>query len=236
MYIIMMSTNEPKIKILYAEDDTYGAELTKEILKREDFEIEIAIDGMVAWKKYKEWKPDILLLDLDMPKKDGLELTSTIRQHDQQTHIIVYTSHSEPTKEVALLDAGADEFISKDKPPQVLTAYMKRVRERIKKRMNIPYVYRLSAYSTYNRLTRELTINGTTTQLKKIDGRFLQLLCAKNHEIASKSYLIQGVWNKADINKESELKKYISHVRALLKADPTLKIEYQDNGYILMSI
>lgn len=232
----MMSANEPKIKILYAEDDTYGAELTKEMLEKEDFDLEIATNGLAAWKKYQEWKPDILLLDLDMPKKDGLELTLTIRQHDQQTHIIVYTSYREPAKEVALLDAGADEFISKDKPPQVLTAYMNRVRERIKKRMNIPYVYRLSAYSTYNHLTRELTVNGNTTQLKKIDGRFLQLLCAKNHEIAGKAYLIQGVWNKADMKKEPELKKYISHIRTLLKADSTLKIEYQDDGYILMSV
>ncbi|MBV4277303.1 response regulator transcription factor [Odoribacter splanchnicus] len=228
--------DEAKISILYAEDDEFGAKLTKTILEKENFEVEIVSDGSEAWKAYKERKPDILLLDLDMPGKDGLEITRLVREHDQQTPILVYTTHGEPAKEVAVLDAGADEFINKERPPEVLIAYMKRVREKIKKYMNIPHLYRLSDHTTYNSITRELIIDGITTQLKTIDGRFLQLLCAKNHEVSSKSYLIHGIWGKADINKESELKKYASRVRINLKTDPTLKIEFRDEGYILMSV
>ncbi len=228
--------DEAKISILYAEDDEFGAKLTKTILEKENFEVEIVSDGSEAWKAYKERKPDILLLDLDMPGKDGLEITRLVREHDQQTPILVYTTHGEPAKEVAVLDAGADEFINKERPPEVLIAYMKRVREKIKKYMNIPHLYRLSDHTTYNSITRELIIDGITTQLKTIDGRFLQLLCAKNHEVSSKSYLIHGIWGKSDINKESELKKYASRVRTNLKTDPTLKIEFRDEGYILMSV
>ena len=228
--------DEAKISILYAEDDEFGAKLTKTILEKENFEVEIVSDGSEAWKAYKERKPDILLLDLDMPGKDGLEITRLVREHDQQTPILVYTTHGEPAKEVAVLDAGADEFINKERPPEVLIAYMKRVREKIKKYMNIPHLYRLSDHTTYNSITRELIIDGITTQLKTIDGRFLQLLCAKNHEVSSKSYLIHGIWGKADINKESELKKYASRVRINLKTDPTLKREFRDEGYRLMSV
>ena len=228
--------DEAKISILYAEDDEFGAKLTKTLLEKENFEVEIVSDGSEAWKAYKERKPDILLLDLDMPGKDGLEITRLVREHDQQTPILVYTTHGEPAKEVAVLDAGADEFINKERPPEVLIAYMKRVREKIKKYMNIPHLYRLSDHTTYNSITRELIIDGITTQLKTIDGRFLQLLCAKNHEVSGKSYLIHGIWGKADINKESELKKYASRVRINLKTDPTLKIEFRDDGYILMSV
>ena len=228
--------DEAKISILYAEDDEFGAKLTKTILEKENFEVEIVSDGSEAWKAYKERKPDILLLDLDMPGKDDLEITRLVREHDQQTPILVYTTHGEPAKEVAVLDAGADEFINKERPPEVLIAYMKRVREKIKKYMNIPHLYRLSDHTTYNSITRELIIDGITTQLKTIDGRFLQLLCAKNHEVSGKSYLIHGIWGKADINKESELKKYASRVRTNLKTDPTLKIEFRDEGYILMSV
>lgn len=228
--------DEAKISILYAEDDEFGAKLTKTILEKENFEVEIVSDGSEAWKAYKERKPDILLLDLDMPGKDGLEITRLVREHDQQTPILVYTTHGEPAKEVAVLDAGADEFINKERPPEVLIAYMKRVREKIKKYMNIPHLYRLSDHTTYNSITRKLIIDGITTQLKTIDGRFLQLLCAKNHEVSGKSYLIHGIWGKADINKESELKKYASRVRTNLKTDPTLKIEFRDEGYILMSV
>lgn len=63
--------DEAKISILYAEDDEFGAKLTKTILEKENFEVEIVSDGSEAWKAYKERKPDILLLDLDMPGKDG---------------------------------------------------------------------------------------------------------------------------------------------------------------------
>ena len=223
------------IRILYAEDNEDGAKLTKRILEKENFEVEIAPDGAKAWDAYKKQQPDILLVDLDMPQIDGLELTRMVRENDRQTHIIVYTSHGEPAKEIAVLDAGADEFIPKGSP-EVLIAHMKRVRDRIKGCMNIPHLYQLSKHTTYNSITREETIDGITTRLPKNEGRFLQLLCAKNHEVVDKSYLIIGTWGKADKNKEPEVKKYISRLRGYLKADPSLQIESKDGGYILICL
>ena len=223
------------IRILYAEDDADGAKLTKMILEKENFDVEIALNGAKAWDAYKKQKPDILLVDLDMPKIDGLELTRMIRENDRQTHIIVYTSHGEPSKEIAVLDAGADEFIPKGSP-EVLIAHMKRLRDRIKGCMNIPHLYQLSKHTTYNNITREVTIDGITKRLPKNEGRFLQLLCAKNHEIADKSYLIIGTWGKADKIKEPEVKKYISRLRGYLKADPSLQIDHEGDGYILICL
>ena len=223
------------IRILYAEDDADGAKLTKMILEKENFDVEIALNGAKAWDAYKKQKPDILLVDLDMPKIDGLELTRMIRENDRQTHIIVYTSHGEPAKEIAVLDAGADEFIPKGSP-EILIAHMKRLRDRIKGCMNIPHLYQLSKHTTYNSITREVTIDGITKRLPKNEGRFLQLLCAKNHEIADKSYLIIGTWGKADGSKESEVKKYISRLRGYLKADPSLQIDHEGDGYILICL
>lgn len=223
------------IRILYAEDDADGAKLTKMILEKENFDVEIALNGAKAWDAYKKQKPDILLVDLDMPKIDGLELTRMIRENDRQTHIIVYTSHGEPSKEIAVLDARADEFIPKGSP-EVLIAHMKRLRDRIKGCMNIPHLYQLSKHTTYNSITREVTIDGITKRLPKNEGRFLQLLCAKNHEIADKSYLIIGTWGKADKNKEPEVKKYISRLRGYLKADPSLQIDHEGDGYILICL
>ena len=73
-------------------------------------------------------------------------------------------------------------------------------------------------------------------KITKNEGRFLQLLCAKNHEIADKSYLIIGTWGKADKNKEPEVKKYISRLRGYLKADPSLQIDHEGDGYILICL
>ena len=222
-----------KIKILYAEDDEIRADLVKFSLEKEDFEVILAPDGDEAWIQYNESKPDILLVDLVMPGKDGLELIQSIREHNQQTYIVVYTVHGEAEKEVASLDAGADQFISKERSLEVLSAYMKRIREKIETYTNIPYLYQLSSTTTYNSITRELHINGQIVRLRGTEGRFLQLLCAKNHEVASKSYLIHGIWGNANKNKASELKKYASLVRSYLKSDSSLQIEFRDGGYML---
>ncbi len=229
-----MSTDR-KIRILYAEDDDRGAKLTKIILEKAGFELEIAPDGVEAWKAYKAQKPDLLLIDLDMPKKDGLELIQMIRKVDQLTNIIVYTSYTDLNKEIAALDAGADIFINKELSPEKFISHMTRAGKRAKGYMNIPHLYQLSKHTAFNGITREITIDGITTQMKKIDGRFLHLLCAKNHEVMSKSELIYGIWNLSDKSKDTELKKYASRVRTYLKPDPTLQIECRDGGYILMT-
>lgn len=222
-------------RILYAEDDALAAKLIKITLEQHDFLVEVSPDGEKAWGAYKKQKPDILLLDLDMPKKDGLQLTRLVRERDPETHIIVYTMHGEPEKEIAILDTGADEFISKDRDIEVLIAHLKRTGEKMVKKLNIPHLYQLSTHTTYNSVSRVLTIHGKSTRLKSVDARFLQLLCAKSQEIADKDYLIQGIWNKANANKESELKKYACRVRSQLKADTTLQIESRDGGYILFT-
>lgn len=224
-----------KLRILYAEDDPLGALLTQKILEQIDFIVETVPDGAKAWEAYKKQKPDILLLDLNIPNIDGLKITGLVRKQDPLTHITIYTAHGEPAKEVAVLEAGADEFFSKDKGPEILAAHFKRLREKIVKKHKIPYIYQLSPDTTYNGVTRILIIRNEKRQLPYIDGRFLQLLCVKNHEVADKQFLIRGIWDKADTAKESELKKYASRVRSYLKADATLRIECRDNGYILFT-
>lgn len=226
---------ENKIRILYAEDDERGAMLTKMILEQHGYLVEIAPDGKKAWEAYKRQKPDILLLDLDIPEIDGVELSRLFREQDKETHIIIYTSHTEREREIAALDAGADEFFGKDKEPELLVRHLNRLRDRIIKKTATSHSYMLSSRTTYNSVSRILTIHGESTQLKSVDGRFLQLLCAKNQEIAAREYLIQGVWDKANTNKDSELKKYACRVRSCLKADPTLQIECRDGGYILFT-
>ena len=79
------------MRILYAEDYELEAELTKIILEENEFIVDIAVTGEEAWNAYNRQKPDILLLDLNMPLKDGIEVTRLIRKKDPLTRIIIYT-------------------------------------------------------------------------------------------------------------------------------------------------
>ncbi|WP_099291220.1 response regulator transcription factor [Butyricimonas sp. Marseille-P3923] len=230
--------NQPKnhTRVLYAEDNKRTAELLQKILELHGYSVEIAPDGITAWNAYRRERPNILLLDLELPEIDGVELTCRIREKDHATHIIIYTSHGEREHELDALDAGADEFFSKDKDAELLAHHLNNLRTRITKGIKRPHVYRLSPITSYNSASRVLTIGEKEIQLATIDARFLQLLCAKNNEIASRDYLIQGIWDKASLHKEPELKKYACRVRKALEPDPTLQIKSQDGGYILLHL
>jgi two-component response regulator len=220
-----------KMRILYAEDYELEAELTKIILEENEFIVDIAADGEKAWDAYNRQKPDILLLDLNMPQKDGIEVTRLIRKKDPLTRIIIYTSHGEPEKEIAALDAGADEFIPKNRTPDVLIAHLKALRHKMITCLNVPHVYELSPITTFNVVTRTVTIQGEATLLSSSEARLLQLLCVKSNQIANMDYIMKGIWKDATIGKRKRIKEYVCRIRQPLKKDPSIKIEYIGNDY-----
>ena len=226
-----------KMRILYAEDYELDAELTKILLEEHEFTVDIAADGKKAWDAYNRQKPDILLLDLNIPRKDGIEVTRLIRQKDPHTHIIIYTSHGEPEREIAALDAGADEFIPKDRTPDVLIAHLKILRQKMIAHLNLPHVYELSPITTFNAVARTLTIQGETILLG--EARLLQLLCAKSNQISHMDYLMKGTWEGGSFGKRKRVKEYVCRIRKPLKKDPSIRIEYIGNdyeeGYILIT-
>lgn len=228
-----------KMRILYAEDYELDAELTKILLEEHEFTVDIAADGEKAWDAYNRQKPDILLLDLNIPRKDGIEVTRLIRQKDPHTHIIIYSSHGEPEREIAALDAGADEFIPKDRTPDVLIAHLKILRQKMIAHLNLPHVYELSPLTTFNAVARTLIIQGETILLGSGEARLLQLLCAKSNQISHMNYLMKGTWAEGFFGKRKRLKEYVSRIRKPLKKDPSIRIEYIGNdyeeGYILIT-
>lgn len=162
-------------------------------------------------------------------------MTKLIRERDTRTHIIVYTTHGSPENELAVLDAGADTFIEKQGDTSLLLAYLKRLGKRIETQTNIPHLYHLSSHTTYNSCTRVLTIDGQNEELPTVEAKFLKLLCAKNQEPADKSFLVRGIWGKADTGKGGQLRKYASLLRSYLKNDPSLQIKCQGGGYVLFT-
>ena len=136
------------MRILYAEDNELDAELTKIILEEHEFTVDIVTKGDEAWDAYNRQKPDILLLDLNLPQKDGIEVTRLIRQKDPHTHIIIYTSHGEPEREIAALDAGADEFIPKDRPFENLAPENDRTLKRTTRVRTLPH-HNVQRYRTH---------------------------------------------------------------------------------------
>ena len=121
------------LRVLVADDDPLVRLLVVAVLAELGLETEVACDGAEAWSIFEEWRPDLVVLDVDMPEVDGLEVCRRIREHDEQREVFVLflAGRDRPEDLEALLDAGADEFVAKPTTPEDLRARLVVARRRI---------------------------------------------------------------------------------------------------------
>ncbi|MEG2339899.1 MAG: response regulator [Odoribacter sp.] len=211
--------------ILYAEDDERTASVTKEILEMEGFQIEIANDGKEAWKLFQTTKPDLLLLDLKLPEKSGLDLVKLIRKQNAHIPIVLYSTYASTENIVEAIQNGANDFIDKSGDTEILLVKLKGILERITQNGGHPFIYRLSPSTLYNSTSNILTIAGEQKRLTPMESLCLTLLCVKMGEIADRVYLLEGLFKTREYQKEADLRRYISHLRKYLQSDPSIIIE-----------
>ena len=201
-----------KMRILYAEDYELDAELTKILLEEHEFTVDIAADGEKAWDAYNRQKPDILLLDLNMPQKDGIEVTRLIRQKDPHTHIIIYSSHGEPEREIAALDAGADDYVTK---PFGMMELISRIKAVLRRSANGS----ISGEDTFEigeiRLDpkkHEVTVHGEVVNLTLKEYELLKRLMKNSNIVLTRDQLLEDIWG---YDFDGETRTVDVHVRTL---------------------
>jgi DNA-binding response OmpR family regulator len=123
----------PRLRVLVADDDPVVRLLIVSVLAEFDADIEVAADGGEAWSLFEEWRPDLIVLDVDMPIVDGIEVCRRIRELDEENEafVLFLAGRDHPEALEALLDAGGDEFIVKPMTPEDLRARLIVSRRRI---------------------------------------------------------------------------------------------------------
>ena len=121
------------MRVLVADDDPIVRLLVVAVLTELGLDTDVACDGAEAWRTFEEWRPELVVLDADMPIVDGLEVCRRIREVDEQREVFVLflAGRDQPEVLEALLDAGGDEFIAKPTTPEDLRARLMVVRRRI---------------------------------------------------------------------------------------------------------
>jgi DNA-binding response OmpR family regulator len=118
-----------------ADDDAETRQLIVSVLAELDpaADVETAADGGEAWRVFEEWRPELVLLDVDMPIVDGIEVCRRIREldEDHEAFVLFLTGRDHPETFVALLEAGGDDFIAKPTTPEDLRARLIVARRRI---------------------------------------------------------------------------------------------------------
>ncbi len=182
-------------KILLVDDEKDILELLEYNLEREGYQIKVAMDGASALEIAESFVPDIILLDIMMPGKDGVETCRLLRLNPKlvDTHIIFLTARSEEYSEVAAFEVGADDYITKPIKPRALLSRIKALYKKAKnKKSELPVVK--IGNLVIDRTSYIVTLNGREITLPKKEFELLYFLAQNPNKVFSREDLLNKVW------------------------------------------
>ncbi|HVV55909.1 MAG TPA: response regulator transcription factor [Mucilaginibacter sp.] len=216
-----------KIHVLLAEDEKALAHIVRESLEDQHFEVTLCYDGQQALNNYILKRPDILIMDVMMPRTDGFETVKKIREKDQTIPIIFLTARSQPKDVVAGFESGANDYLKKPFSVEELIVRIKvllnpnRLLERSKPNRNESF----SIGSFTFRPVKNLIERGVDSwQLTSRECDILKLLCQNEHETIQRKTILQNIWGDDSFFNARSLDVFITKLRKRLEADPNVQI------------
>lgn len=211
-----MSNNKT---LLLVDDEQDILEFLTYNLEKEGFKIVTANDGIEGLEKAKTHAPALVLLDLMMPRMDGIETCQLIRQEKNlnNTIVVFLTSRSEDYSQVACLEAGADDFIKKPIRPRVLVAKIKSLLRRAER--SDDKVQKTNSSVVINRDKFVVEIMGQIISLPKKEFELLELLVAQPGKVFNRDQILASVWGNETIVGERTIDVHIRKLREKLGDD-----------------
>ena len=182
-------------KVLVVDDEEPILELLKYNLEKSGYEVKIAQDGAKAVDIAKKFVPDLVLLDIMMPKMDGVETCRQLRglPELQKTFIVFLTARSEEYSEVAAFDIGADDYITKPIKPRALMSRISALFRRESKKSSPSNTISVGGL-TIDRTSYTVTIDGREINLPKKEFELLYFLAQNPNKVFSREELLQNIW------------------------------------------
>ncbi len=176
-----------EISLLYIEDDRDIQEIYLDVISEHVDKIHLAYDGEEGYATYLTTKPDIILLDINMPKLDGLSLAKKIRELDSTVKIIITTAHAEQDKLLQAIELYLIKYILKPIDPLVLNeALVKAKNEILEARKDdgpTIKIFNLDEESLWNFDTEKLYVNNIEVKLTKNERRLLKFLSSNKNKV-----------------------------------------------------
>lgn len=182
-------------KVLVVDDEESILELLRYNLEKDGYEVKTATDGFKAIEIARKFLPDLVLLDIMMPKMDGVETCRQLRGMSelQKTFVIFLTARSEEYSEVAAFDVGADDYLTKPIKPRAL---MSRVNAffRRESRKGTPSDTINVGNLTIDRTSYTIKLNDREINLPKKEFELLYFLAQNPNKVFSREDLLQNIW------------------------------------------
>ncbi len=212
-----------KIRVLLAEDELALGSIVKESLESRGFEVILCGDGQAAWESYLKDKPDVLVLDVMMPKKDGFTLAAEIRKTDNLSPILFLTSKGQSEDVVKGFSMGATDYIRKPFSMEELIVRIKAHLDRQGGQAQPSDWLPLGTYSFHPK-RQLLKLGVQEIKLTSRESLLLELLLSRKNEIAERSLILNQIWGTDDFFTARSMDVFITKLRKKLKEDPAVQI------------
>jgi DNA-binding response OmpR family regulator len=209
------------MKALIVDDDRVLADLVAFTLRRDGFEVTQAHDGEMALRRWADEQPDLIILDVNMPKLDGFAVCRRIRE-EADTPIILLTVRGEEDDIVRGLALGADDYIVKPFSPRQLVARAQAVLRRVGK-TPAPAIHQVGEL-TLDPSRRELRLGeGEAITLTPLENRLLDYLMINAGQILTIETLIDHIWG-AEGGDRDMLRQLVRRLRSKIEPNPAQPI------------
>ncbi len=207
-------------KILIIDDDPSLVELVRYNLEGEGYEIVAARDGQEGIRLFFSARPDLLVLDITMPKLNGYEVCQRVREM-ADTPIVMLTAQGREEDIIKGLDLGADDYLTK---PFRIKELLARIRATLRRARTKPAPTEALTYSdnhfSIDLDARRIVVAGELVKLTPIEYKLLALLLKNKGHLLEFRQLLQSVWGFEYIDDVDYLRVYIWHLRRKLEPDP----------------
>jgi two-component system alkaline phosphatase synthesis response regulator PhoP len=206
-------------KILVIDDEQSIVDLVTAYLRKEGYEVHVALDGPAGLKAARSLKPDLIVLDIMLPGLDGLELLSQLRR-ESDVYVIMLTAKSEETDKIVGLSVGADDYLTKPFSPRELVARVKAALRRVRVGAGAAETTVLAfRHVRIDTGRRQVWMDDEPVELTAVEFDLLKTMAEHRGLVLSRDQLLEKVWGYDFYGEERVVDVHIGHVRQKLGDD-----------------
>ncbi|MCO7240135.1 MULTISPECIES: response regulator transcription factor [unclassified Aeromicrobium] len=225
------------MRILVVDDDRAVRDSLRRSLEFNGYTVELASDGAEALAVVPRTDPDIIVMDVMMPRLDGLEATRALRSAGNDVPILVLTARDAVSDRVDGLDAGADDYLTKPFALDELLARVRALMRRSARQAELEADEQPLEFAdlTLDPVTRDVTRGGRAISLTRTEFALLELFMQRPKRVLERSFILEEVWGFDFPTTANSLEVYVGYVRRKLEAEgePRLLHTVRGVGYVL---
>ncbi|WP_207497083.1 response regulator transcription factor [Aridibaculum aurantiacum] len=217
----------PVIKVLYVEDETFLGKIVKESLEMRGFDVLMEEDGAKVVQSYKQYKPDICVLDVMLPNKNGFDIAEEIREIDEDVPIIFLTAKVQTEDVVKGFKTGGNDYIRKPFSMEELIVRIENLLRIINNGNGaaepVAETVKIGRYQYFTN-RQVLTFGDEERKLSYRESELLKYLWQHRNKVIDRREILNLLWGNDSFFNSRNLDVYITKLRGYFKDDPSVEI------------